>query len=289
MNITTDYDLRSLQHERRMLDLYRRQAPRDGGLLQPLANACWRAAAFDWHLHEDTGATRRLCEEAARALTEGFVRKRAGFDRGPEDLLLAVHFAIASRSFDLLKSLMHLVPAQPPRGRSRRPARSQLLLLEGYLSLARAIIERKAEHARAARSLLEEARVDLDRESWRKQFPTAREVDWRIDEHEATRRLLSVIARHIVENTWRWEHHQDIEPDPDITTEFFSLMDSVMLSLDRFIESELKHNPKLYFWLPGIAVSILAESAGLPLDVLQGRYLDSHKGYVRLPLKLVYQ
>src|SRR4030095_13829723 len=113
MNIVVEYDLRSLQHEQRMLALYRRQSASDGGLLQPLANACWRAAAFDWRLHEDSGSIRRLCEEAARALTEGFVRKRAGFERGPSELLLAIHLSITARSFDLVRSLMHMVPALP--------------------------------------------------------------------------------------------------------------------------------------------------------------------------------
>jgi hypothetical protein len=288
MNITSEYDLRSLQHEQRMLELYRRQSASDGGLLQPLANACWRAAAFDWRLHEDTGSIRRLCEEAARALTEGFVRKRAGFERSPAELLLAIHLSIAARSFDLVRSLMHMVPALSPSARVRRMARSPLLLLEGYVLIARAIVERKEEHAREAQGLLEAARAESDNDWWRKQFPSAREVAWRIDEHEATRRLLSVIARLIVRESSPWNNH-DSDSDSDVATgkEFVSLMDEVLLSLDRFIESEVKHNPKLYFWLPGIALSVLAESAGLPLEWLQVRQQNSQKGYARLPLKLV--
>src|SRR5688500_7815940 len=131
MNITSDYDLRSFQHEQRMLDLYRRGSASDGGLLEPLANACWRAAAFDWRLHEDSGAIRRLWEEAARALSEGFVRRRAGFERSPEELLLAVHFSVASRAFDLVRTLIHTIPAVPSGARGRRIARSTLPLLYG--------------------------------------------------------------------------------------------------------------------------------------------------------------
>ncbi len=291
MNITSEYDLRSLQHEQRMLDLYRRRSASDGGLLEPLANACWRAAAFDWRLHEEPSSIRRLWDEAARALYEGFARKRAGFERSPEELLLAVHFSIATRAFDLVGSLMHMIPAVPSSNRNRRIARSTLLLLDGYLSIARAIVERKKEHARAAQGLLEEARTGADYDWWKQQFPSSREVEWKINEHEATRGLLSVVARLVVKQTSRWENNQDNGPDFDmpICMEFVSLMDDALLSLDRFVESEMNHRPKLYFWLPGIALSILAESAGLPLEWLQIREEDHQKGYSRLPLKLVGQ
>jgi len=291
MNIVCEYDLRSFQHEQRMLDLYRRQSPSDGGLLQPLANACWRAAAFDWKLHEDSGSIRRLCEEAARALTEGFVRKRAGFERSPSELLLAIHLSIAARRFELVRSLIHMVPALPASAKVRRMARSPLLLLEGYVLIARAIVERKKEHAREAQGLLEEAQAESDHDWWRKQFPSPREAAWRIEEHEATRKLLSVIARLIVSESLPWKSYHDSDFDSDVATceEFVFLMDEVLLSLDRFIESEVKHNPKLYFWLPGVAISVLAESAGLPLEWLQVRQQNSQKGYARLPLKLVLQ
>ena len=66
-------------------------------------------------------------------------------------------------------------------------------------------------------------------------------------------------------------------------------MDEVLLSLDRYIVSEVKHNPNLYFWLPGIALSVLTERAGLPLEWFQVRQQDGQKGYARLPLKLVLQ
>jgi len=291
MNITSEYDLRSLQHEQRMLDLYRRGSTSDGGLLQPLANACWRAAAFDWRVHENDGSIRRLWDEAARALAEGFVRKRAGFNRSPEELLLAMHFSVATRAFDLVRSLMHTIPVIPTSARVRRVARSPMLLLEAYLSLSRAIVERKKEHARAAQGLLEEARAESDYEWWKQQYPSDSEVTWKIEEHEATRGLLSVIARLVVKQTSRWENNQEGDPDLDmpICMEFVSLMDDALLNLDRFIDSETNHRPKLYFWLPGIALSVLAESAGLPLEWLEVRHEDSQKGYARLPLKLVHQ
>jgi hypothetical protein len=102
---------------------------------------------------------------------------------------------------------------------------------------------------------------------------------------------LSVIARLLVKQNSRWEENPDFESDLDmpICVEFMSLMDHALLSLDRFIESEINHRPKLYFWLPGIALTILAERAGLPLEWLQVREEDNHKGYARLPLKLVHQ
>lgn len=270
-----------------MLNLYRQGSNSDGGLLQPLANACWRASAFDWRIKADTSAIRRLWEEAARALAEGFVRKRAGFECNYADLLLAVHLSIGAQNFDLTSSLIHTVPGV----RTRRIPRSSRLLLEGYLLTVRAVLERRKEHARAAQSLLPDARAEADHEWWREQFPSESELTWRITEHEAIQNLLSVIARLVLNQPSRWESDRNSEADLDmsICMEFVSLMDDVLVALDRFIESEINHRPKLYLWLPGIALSILAERAGLSLEWLQVRHEDNQVGYSRLPLTLVTQ
>jgi hypothetical protein len=288
VNIASEYDLRSLQHEERMLDLYRRRSPSDGGLLQPLANACWRAASFDWRLHEDPDSTRRLWLEAAEALAEGFARRRAGFGRTYEDLFLAMHLSIAGRARDLLGSLMHMVPTAGGSG-SRRSTRSQLLLLEAYRAIARSIVERKREHARQAQSLLEEARAEADYDGWKEQFPSTGEFAWKIEEYEAIRGLLSVVARFVNKQSAGWESEQGKDGDFDLSLcmEFGSLMDQALLSLDQFLETETNHRPKLNVWLPGVAITILAESAGLSLEWLEIRQEDSQKGYARLPLALV--
>lgn len=274
-----------------MLDLYRRQSASDGALLQPLANACWRAASFDWRLHEDPDSTRHLWLEAAQALAEGFERKRAGFGRTHEDLFLALHLSIASRARDLLGSLVHMAPTATVATRSRRLARSPLLLLEAYRGIARSILERKREHARHAQGLLEEARAETDYDWWKEQFPSTGEVAWKIEEYEAIRGLLSVIARFVGQQSvdWENEHGRDADFDLSLCVEFGSLMDAALLSLDEFIELEVNHRPKLSVWLPGVALTILAESAGLSLEWLEVRQADGQKGYVRLPLQLVQQ
>lgn len=49
-----------------MLDAYRRRAQDgDAAALQPLANACLRAAAFTWAVRRDAFAVRKLWGEAA--------------------------------------------------------------------------------------------------------------------------------------------------------------------------------------------------------------------------------
>lgn len=273
-----------------MLNLYRQGSNNDGGLLQPLANACWRASAFDWRVKADTNSIRHLWEEAARALAEGFVRKRAGFECNHTDLFLAMHLAIGTRNFDLASRLMHTVPSIPG-ARARRMPRSPRLLLEGYMLTVRAVLERRKEHARAAHGLLSEARADADHEWWREQFPSDGELSWRITEHEAIRNLLSVIGSLVLKQSPRWEsdHNSEADLDMSICMEFVSLMDEALLELDSFIESEINHRPKLYVWLPGIALSILAEGAGLSLEWLQVRHEDNQAGYLRLPLTLVSQ
>jgi len=272
-----------------MLDLYRRQSPSDGGLLQPLANACWRAASFDWRLHSDPDSTRRLWLEGAQVLAEGFERKRAGFGRSHEDLFLAMHLSIASRARDLLGSLVHKAPAATDGTRSRRLARSPLLLLEAYRGIARSIVERKREHARHALGLLEEARAEPDYDWWKEQFPSTGEIAWKIEEYKAIRALLGVIARFVGKQSTEWENDDGKDADFDLSLcmEFGSLMDAALLSLDQFIELEINHRPKLNIWLPGVALTILAESAGLSSEWLELRQEDSQKGYTHLPLALV--
>lgn len=274
-----------------MLNLYRHGSSSDGGLLQPLANACWRASAFDWRVKADVRSLRHLWEEAARALAEGFVRKRAGFEGNHADLSLALHLAIGARNFDLVSRLMHTVPTVTSSVQGRRMPRSPRLLLDAYLLTVRAVVERRKEHARAAQSALLEARVEVDHEWWQEQSLSAGEVDWKITEHEAIRSLLSIITRLVLQQSSHWENNQGSEADFEMSLcmEFVSAMDEVVLVLDRFIESEINHRPKLYFWLPGIALSILAERAGLSLEWLQVRHEENQAGYIRLPLNLVTQ
>lgn len=274
-----------------MLDLYRRRSASDGGLLQPLANACWRAASFEWRLHEDPDSTRQLWLEAARALAEGFERKRAGFGRTPEELFLAMHLAIASRGRDLTRNLIHMAPATPNSNGTRRIARSPLRLLEAYRAIARAIVEQRREYAAQAQDLLAEARSEADYYEWKQRFPSVVEVAWKIDEHEAIRGLLSVIARFVSMQSAEWENEEGKDADFDLSLclEFGSKMDAALLSLDQFLDLEINHRPKLSVWLPGVALTILAESAGLSLEWLQIRHEDSQKGYARLPLELVQQ
>ena len=103
----SQYDLRSLQHERRMLDVYRSRSTREPGFCNH-----WqmRVARFglEWQLYEDSAAIRSLWERRARSLAEGFVRKRIRPDQAPEQLLLAMHLAMASRSFELVRRLTQL-------------------------------------------------------------------------------------------------------------------------------------------------------------------------------------
>jgi hypothetical protein len=288
MKVVSEYDVKSLQHERRMLDLYRSGIVSDGGLLEPLANACWRASTFEWRLHEDVGLIRRLWEEAAKALVEGFVRRRAGFDRRPDLLLLAAHFSIASRRFDLVKILMHISPAT--QAGSTPLTRAQSFLLRGYLSVARAILEGNNEYARAAQDLLEDARLMSDSQWLDQQLHSAREPVCKTDEHEAIRRLLSTLATLIAGPTsiLRNKARSQFETVPEISGEFESLMDSALLNLDMFVQSEINHLPKFYYWLPGIALSILAEQAGLSSDWLQTRQQGKQTGYDRLPFALCF-
>lgn len=288
---STDYDLRSLQHERRMLAQYRQTAPRDAALLQPLANACWRAASFEWKLYQDAETTRRLWGESARALAQGFTRRRPGFDPSPDQFTLALHLAIAARERDAFTSLAmtdsNFRSGALREARAFRGSRALFHLAEGYALVSRALVERAANAADAAQDTLASARAESERSWWEAQFPDARDAAWRISEHEAVCALLCAVARRLSEFSPHPVHTPHNGDDEANAREFSLVIDEALLRLDEFVASDPDHHPKLYVWLPGIALCALASSAGLPMQWLNERIEAGADGYSRLPKELL--
>jgi hypothetical protein len=256
-----------------MLDVYRSRSTREPGFLQPLANACWRASAFEWQLYEDSAAIRGLWEEGARALAEGFVRKRIRPEQAPEQLLLAMHLALASRSFELVRRLTQLTLHH----QRTKPGRSRLFLIEAHLAIARAVFEEGSESPETIERLLDEARAELDTHVQPSQFVSNREAFWKADEHVFVCSLLKLVASLLASG----------EIDLSIESRFASTMDTALERVSQFVEGETNHRPKFYFWLPGVALTILAEVAGLSLEWLHERHREKIPHYTRLPLKLI--
>jgi hypothetical protein len=289
-----DYDLHSLQHERRMLAIYRRAAPNDARLLQPLANACWRAANFEWALYRDAETVRRLWGEGALALASGFARRRSGFDPNPEQLILALHIAIAAREREAFKSLAFIAPdlrtGALREAMAFRNSSAHFHLAEGYTLVARALVEGKQAPARAAAEALDAARAENDSGWWERQFPNPLEAAWRESEHEAVCALLGAVAHKIadeptgVEDVEAANRHAERQ-----AAEFARVIDDALLRLEQFIKRDDNHHPKLYVWLPGLALCALAASARLPVDWLPERCESRATGYERLPLELLRQ
>src|SRR5829696_8183485 len=223
-----DYDLRSLHHERRMLAVYRRQAAHDAGALQPLANACWRAACFEWALYRDAGTVRRLWGEAAAALARGFARRQPGFDPSPDQLVLALHFAIAAREREAFSALAMSAPnlrdGALREARAFRPSRAHFHLAEGC-----ALVEQKPNPARAAVASLEAARAESDRGWWERQFPDPLDSAWRVSEHEAVCALLSAVARRVADAP---TGSTPEESDADAAAEFARTVDETLARLE---------------------------------------------------------
>lgn len=292
-----DYDLRSLQHERRMIAAYRRSSPDDATLLQPLANACWRAACFEWKLYKEVETTRRLLGEAARALAQGFSRRRAGFDPSPDQFVLALALSLAAREREAFTALA-LTDPNPRTGAMREAqaftgSRSHFHLAEGFSFVAKAIFERSVQAARSALQSINAAREESDRGWWTRQFPDALDAAWRIDEHEAICLLLGAVAHKIAD-----EHATTDDPattvetdaeakDARVAEKFADAIEDALHTLRRYVEQDTHHHPKLYFWLPGIALCALARSAGIRINWLEERRAASPVEYSRLPLELI--
>ncbi|MEA2173072.1 MAG: hypothetical protein QOD00_664 [Blastocatellia bacterium] len=289
---SADYDLRSLNHERRMLEEYRRGAMSDGSLLQPQANACWRAASFEWQLYKDAETARRLWGEGARALAQGFSRRPVGFDPSPDQFILALHFAIAAREREAFTSLAlshhNLRVGGSREARAFQNSRAHFRLVEGYALVARALIERQSAPARAATESLDAARAESDQGWWQRQYPEPLDAAWRISEHDAVCALLLNVARRIIRASDVAGDVSQTRLDDSTAGEFARVVDETLLRLEEFTEHDVNHHPKLYLWLPGLALCALATSAGLPMSWLDERHeAQSRKGYARLPLALL--
>jgi hypothetical protein len=285
---TGDYDLRSLNHERRMLAVYRRQSAHDPAALQPLANACWRAASFEWALYRDAETVRRLWGEAAGALARGFARRQPGFDPSPDQLILALHFAIAARERDAFTTLALTAPnlrdGALREARAFRSSRAHFHLAEGYALVARALVEQKPHPARGAVAALEAARAEADRGWWERQFPDPLDAAWRASEHEAVCALLAAVAGRAAGAPA--ETAPD-EANASAAEEFARTTDETLARLEHFLAHDPNHHPKLYAWLPGLSLCALAGSAGFPLDWLDERHEAGAEGYARLPPELL--
>lgn len=284
------YDLRSLSHERRMLSVYRSKvADGDASHAQPLANACWRASMFEWALYRESEVVRRLWAEAARTLAEGFAHRRHGFDPSPDQLILALHFAVASREREAFTQVALAAPASREgalRGaRAFRTSRAHFHLAEGYALVARSLVERQPNAARAAVQSLEAARAENDRGWWERQFPDPLDAAWRASEHESICALLGAVARRLVNQGDDGTFHP--EDEDDLASYFARTVDETLVRLKRFVETDANHHPKLYVWLPGLAVCALAASAALPVGWLTERYESKADGYERLPFELL--
>jgi hypothetical protein len=283
-----DYDLRSLHHERRMLAVYRRQSSHDGSALQPLANACWRAASFEWALYRDAETVRRLWGEAADSLARGFARRQPGFDPSPDQHILALHFAIAAREREAFTTLALAAPnlrdGALREARAFRTSRAHFHLAEGYALVARALVEQKPHPARAAAAALDAARAESDRGWWERQFPDPLDAAWRVSEHEAVCALLAAVARRVAGEA---DDATAEETDERAAEEFARTVDEALARLEHFVAHDPNHHPKLYTWLPGLSLCALAGSAGFPMHWLAERHEREAEGYTRLPPELL--
>ena len=274
-----------------MLGVYRRQSAHDGGAIQPLANACWRAASFEWALYRDAETVRRLWGEAAEALARGFARRQPGFDPSPDQLVLALHFAIAAREREAFTTIALSAP-NLREGALRgalafRSSRAHFHLAEGYALVARALVEQKPNPARAAVASLEAARAESDRGWWERQFPDPLDAAWRVSEHEAVCALLSAVARRVAGEPANASPEEAEESERGAAEEFARTVDETLERLEHFVEHDPNHHPKLYVWLPGLSLCALAASAGFPVDWLSERHAREAEGYSRLPPELL--
>ena len=117
-------------------------------------------------------------------------------------------------------------------------------------------------------------------------IPERSEAAWLWSEHEAVCVLLEAVAERIA-NDSSTESVGTTGNAERLAAEFASVIDDTLLRLDRFIENDRNHHPKLYVWLPGVSLCALSSSARLPMEWLTERFENKLTGYTRLPLELL--
>lgn len=285
----TSYAQRSLQHERRMIVLYRERAGREPSLWQPLANACRRAACFEWHLNPEAEAVTRLWSEAARIFAQGWTTRRSGFAATPNNFTLALHLAIAARESDVFIRLAHLDAAlrTPPAndGDAVRGFRTLIAHAQSYGFIARALVTGDFTALEQARAQLNFAISENRLEWWEREYPDALEAAWRFHQHVAECRLLSIIARHIKAQSDNLDLNKQSETP--LNEMFVETIDETLTRLFDFISDSAAHHPKLFLWLPGIALCRFAASSKIDLSLIADRRAIKPDVYAVLPNELL--
>ena len=279
-----------------MLAVYRRRERTDGGHLQPLANACWRAASFEWVLSGDVSETRRFWSEGARALAEGFTGGFHGFDPSPDQYILGLNMAVAGRDAECLATLAHLGPGlisgAMREARAFRGAPGLIHLAEGYSFIARALAEKNPRAAAAAVNSLHAAFEESEAAWWNERFPNPREARWLETEHRAVCIFLGQIARIVAHAGTsiapaEFAANEVRVKSGGVEETLSSTIDDAMVQLNRFVGSDSSHHPKLYVWLPGLAVCGLAKAASLPMSWLGAGQGRGNRVEDRLPMPLL--
>jgi len=116
-------------------------------------------------------------------------------------------------------------------------------------------------------------------------FPDPSEASWLAAEHQAACELLKIIIRKPAGE----QQDEGTMPTASAEEQFAERMDQTLAHLEWFVESAVDHYPKLYIWVPGVALCSLAFGARLSSDWLQSRIASALSVYARLPGPLIFR
>lgn len=297
--VDSEYALRSLHHETKMLALYRRQAAANPALRRAWVNACCRAAAFEWVLSQDCDKVELLWREAVHVLQQSCAAHSPNTRPETDQLLLGLHLALITREAEAFRSLAHFATqAQSLRTARQTTVSTRYHLVEGYGLLAVALLEQRLEPARAALQSLRAALATSNCQSWRRHAPNLLAAGWWMAEHRAVCMLLKAVTEIILQSDapaiasspWLLPASARFspEPTPPFSAQFALAMDDALLRLEKFVTLDAAHHPKLFLWIPGLALCHFARSAQVSLEWLSQRFSPPQPGYTRLPEALLH-
>ena len=104
-----------------------------------------------------------------------------------------------------------------------------------------------------------------------------------MSEHES----VCILSKSVAEKLAGEKKEDGEESEEILINRFSSTVDETLRRLDQFVNIDMNHHPKLYFWSPGLAACILAATTGFDMTWLTERCERLETGYERLPISFL--
>ncbi|MFN7928249.1 MAG: hypothetical protein U0Y68_09910 [Blastocatellia bacterium] len=236
--VDSEYALRSLHHETKMLALYRRQAAANPALRRAWVNACCRAAAFEWVLSQDCDKVELLWREAVHVLQQSCAAHSPNTRPETDQLLLGLHLALITREAEAFRSLAHFATQAQSLRTARQPLSARATTLSKATACWPSPYWNNAWNQHLGGIAIPPRGAVQWCQSWRRHAPNLLAAGWWMAEHRAVCMLLKAVTEIILQSDapaiasspWLLPASRfSPEPTPPFSAQFALAMDDALL------------------------------------------------------------